>query len=1357
MNNSFQDTFSYKLIYVFGINSKSHEGLLKIGEATISGISSFHLINDNSEELNKAAKLRIDDYTKTAGINYELFYTTLAITNDNKPFRDNDVHAVLKRSNIIQPKQKLNGALEWFKTDLSTVKKAINAVKQGKTSLHPSEVTKGKTPIIFRPEQKEAISKTIKQFSVRGKEKNANAHMLWNAKMRFGKTLSALEVVKQMNFSKTLIITHRPVVKHGWFEDFDKIFYDNRQFTFGSKTFGSNLEKLIDLSKKDNIKYVYFASIQDLRGSSLVGGKYDKNNELFQTKWDFIIIDEAHEGTQTSLGNEVIQTLIESTNKTKTLYLSGTPFNLLSAESKQTFKEDEVYTWDYVMEQRAKLDWVEKYFGDSNPYESLPKMNIFTYDLGKIITDSKYQDIEDTAFNFKEFFRVWTGDAELDKANPNDKVEVGSFVYERDIVKFLDLLVESGEHNYPFSSQEYRDNFRHTLWMIPGVKEARALSRLMRNHRVFQHFDIVNVAGDGDEEVRSDDAYNMVMTAISEKPEETRTITLSCGRLTTGVSIPAWSAVFMLSGSSSTSASSYLQTIFRVQTPATIGSKTKTNCYVFDFAPDRTLKMVAEAGNLSVKTGAINDNKMQMGEFLNFCPVIAISGSEMRAYSTDNMLVQLKRALVDRVAKNGFDDRHLYNDRLLQLTDVEVQKFQELKRILKASKATKTEGDILINDQGVDAELREAIKKEQSKKELTEEEKARLEERRRKLRERSSAIAILRGIAIRIPLMVYGADIDINQKIDVDNFPKLIDEKSWEEFMPKGVTKEKFSEFSKYFDNEIFVEAGLKIRRQAKAADELPPLERVEAIANIFATFKNPDRETVLTPWRAVNMHMGETLGGANFYDEKYENMLKIDLNSSTRWIDKKDIVKNTFNIESKVLEINSKSGLYPLYAAVSIYQDVKYKGRIKNIKTLWQDILRDNIFVICRTEMAAAITRRTLKGFKNDSEFKTNIIVLEDIVNQMTTQYKNNYSELISLIKSNKTWQRGEGIMKFNAVVGNPPYQSEAKQQIYTDFYLLSRELGEVVSLIFPTGWQEPKTANNLSKLNNEAIKKDKQIVFIDNRQNVFPGITGAEWTNFILWKKGYDNELDGAQLIFTNGNNEEEIVLPIKKTDIEKPIEIVNLAKIIKKDKNFESMTKIVSSLKPYGLRTDFLNNPSKYGLPMYNINKKYDTDIKIYGLLDRRQSQVYISNDYPLPNRTDSLNSYKVFVGKAWGNWSDNYLGGAYSDIIVGSPLEICTENFLEIGNFSEKNTALKMAKYLMTRFTRALLFLNKFSQDNSKDKFKSIPIQDFTEKWWSESIDEIEENLFNKYNVPENIRTFIRKNVQRKTEENIINKV
>ncbi len=777
MAKVFENTFSYKLIYVFGIDSETHKGLLKVGDATINNVSNINLIKDNSDELNKAAILRIDQYTKTAGIKYKLFYTTLAITNKNKLFRDYDVRDVLIRSNIEQPKKELNGAMDWFRTDLETVKKAIQAVKNGNKSLRPGEISEGRTPIIFRPEQNEAINQTLKQFRSKNVEKETNAHMLWNAKMRFGKTLSALEVVKQMSFNKTLIITHRPVVKHSWYEDFDKIFYDNKTYLYGSKTQGETLKNLKKLSKDRKNSFVYFASIQDLRGSALVGGKFDKNDEIFEMEWDFIIVDEAHEGTQTSLGNEVIQKVIQSTKKTKTLYLSGTPFNLLSPISKQTFKENEVYTWDYVMEQRAKLDWVQKHFGDSNPYESLPKMNIYTYDLANIISNNQYKDVEDTAFNFKEFFRVWTGDAEIDRPKPTDKVKIGFFVYEKDIKNFLDLLVQYGEHNYPFSTNEYRDNFRHTLWMVPGVKEAKALSALMKEHKVFQHFNIVNVAGEGDEEVKSDDALKMVLNAISDKPDETRTITLSCGRLTTGVSVPAWSAVFMLSGSSSTSASSYLQTIFRVQTPAIIGSKMKTNCYVFDFAPDRTLKMIAEAGQLSTKVGAVNDDKTRMGEFLNFCPVIAVDGSEMKPYSTENMLVQLKRALVDRVARNGFDDRHLYNDKLLQLTDIEVAKFQELKKILKASKATKSDGDILINDQGLDAEVREAIEKRQNKKQLSPEEKAALEERMKKLRERSSAIAILRGIAIRIPLLVYGADIDVNQRIDVNSFPGLVDYK----------------------------------------------------------------------------------------------------------------------------------------------------------------------------------------------------------------------------------------------------------------------------------------------------------------------------------------------------------------------------------------------------------------------------------------------------------------------------------------------------------------------------------------------------------------------------------------------------
>ena len=171
--------------------------------------------------------------------------------------------------------------------------------------------------------------------------------MLWFAKMRFGKTLSALQVVKDHDFTRTLILTHRPVVDKGWFEDFGKIFYDTPKFSYGSKNQGNKFATLERECTNGNFKYIYFASMQNLRGSELVGGNFDKNDEIFSTDWDFIIIDEAHEGTQTELGKNVLAELRKE--ETKILLLSGTPFNLLD-----NYKEDEIYTWDYVMEQKPK-------------------------------------------------------------------------------------------------------------------------------------------------------------------------------------------------------------------------------------------------------------------------------------------------------------------------------------------------------------------------------------------------------------------------------------------------------------------------------------------------------------------------------------------------------------------------------------------------------------------------------------------------------------------------------------------------------------------------------------------------------------------------------------------------------------------------------------------------------------------------------------------------------------------------------------------------------------------------------------------------------------------------------------------
>lgn len=1348
-SENFQPSFEYKLIYIFRINDKNHIGYLKIGDATIHSSKSFDQLTPNSHDLNYTAKKRIDEYTATAGIIYELLYTEIAVYRNNDSnskkfnkilaFRDHDVHSVLKRSGIVNKHFDTNKTQnEWFKCDLETAKLAIKAVKEGKSALDNSSISFDKNPIIFRPEQMEAIDKTLKQFK-------KGDRMLWNAKMRFGKTLTALEVAKRSSFCRTIIITHRPVVSDGWYEDFSKIFYDTDKYEFGSKVYGKSINELINSGKN----FVYFASMQDLRGSEQVGGNFDKNNIIFKLNWDFVVVDEAHEGTKTKLGQSVLQAVIKPEDKehvTKTLELSGTPFNLLV-----DYEDNEIYTWDYIMEQEAKQEWALHHFGDSNPYEELPKMNIYTYHLEE--TFKNYMDLEDKAFNFREFFRTWTGDINKDYEKMPDGVLIGNFVHENDIRNFLKLICfKSEKNNYPFSTEEYRSYFRHTLWMLPGVKEAKAFSKLLKADPIFSQFEIINVAGDGDEEIDSNNALDAVRKAMGENPDETYTITLSCGRLTTGVSVPEWTAVMMLAGSYSTQASQYLQTIFRVQTPANINGKIKENCYVFDFAPDRTLKMVAESVQLSQRGMGSQSAEFRLQKFLNFCPVLSITETGMKEYKVSYLLQELKKAYAERVVRNGFDDAKLYNDELLKLNDIDLKEFERLKGILGSTPNQEKTKQIDINSEGFTEEEYEKIKKieKKPKKELSEKEKQQLDELKRKRKERDSAISILRGISIRIPLLVYGADVPINKNITIEEFPSFVDDTSWKEFMPNGVTKEDFKKFSKYYDKDIFVASTFRIRFIAKSADELEPTERVQKISQLFSTFKNPDKETVLTPWRVVNMHLSETIGGYCFWNEDFSNVI-----DNPREVVNKSITKSVFSKEGKVLEINSKTGLYPLYVTYSFYREFcKEIGEreltFEKKKSIWNKVLENNVYIICKTPMAKQITRRTLLGY-------TNGVINAHAFDDLITQMKDKQNQLIKKIKTPSFWNKGENEMKFNAVVGNPPYQGTNHQQIYPNFYLSSIKIGEVVSLIFPISWQEPKNANNLARLNNPEIKSDKQIIFIDNRQNVFPGISGAEWVNIILWKKGYNNNLDGSQSILTNGSNRQVIKLLCEKEKLKKPKEIIELAKIVMKKKPFVSIMKITSVRKPYGLSTDVIRIDDEKIYKKYNISKIYkdkqkEDDIKIYaksGLL------LYVPKNYSFPKVSPALFKFKVFIPYAWGNMSEKSgLGGAFSDIIIASPGEACTETYLESGVFDSFETAQKHAKYLMTKFCRALLYINKFSQ-HSTSSWAAIPIQDYYEEWWNETIEKIDEHLFDKYCIPEEVRKFVINNLQTKNESNIVN--
>lgn len=1341
-NISFENVFSYKLIYILAINDEAHEGLLKIGDATLKTDQPIEKLIPNCSLLNKSAKKRIETYTNTAGIDYKLLYTQLAVKKEKDKidkkdklvaFRDYEVHNVLKASNI-KP-EKLVKSREWFRVDLETAKKAIEAVINNEKNLLKKDI-KAHTPIIFRPEQEEAIDKTVKLFT--STKKKEFSKMLWNAKMRFGKTVSALEVIRQCKFNKTIIITHRPVVDKGWEEDFNKIFYNEKNFIYGSKK-DSSLKELI-VSKK---KFVYFASIQDLRNSKTVGGIYDKNDDVFDTEWDLVIVDEAHEGTTTALGDEVIKRLVKSnsSHNTKFLALSGTPFNIIDEYN----DEKCVYTWDYIMEQDSKEKWSENHFGDSNPYEELPKMHIYTYNLGELLK-TKY--VEDKAFNFKEFFRAWTGNIKIDLKQMPKNANIGDFVHENDIISFLNLITKKdSQNNYPFATEKYRDLFRHTLWMVPGVKEAKALSELMKSHPVFGStaFKIVNVAGDGDSEEENKDALNLVKTAIKEAGTEGYTITLSCGKLTTGVTIREWTAVMMLAGSYSTSASTYLQTIFRVQSPCNLNGKIKTDCYVFDFAPDRALKVIAESVNISTKPGRINSEEKQkiLGAFLNYCPVISLEGTKMKELSTSRLLQRVKRVYAEKAIKNGFDDDSLYSDELLKLQNVDVEKFKGLQKILEQTKSLGKTKQIDINKQGLTDEEYEELerlekKQKKNKKELTPEEKEELERRKEILNNKAIAKSILRSISIRIPLLIYGANIAFNEDITIENLTELVDDVSWQEFMPKGVTKDLFKEFIKYYDKEVFIVAGLKIRDIVKSADNLPILERIKEITKLFSYFKNPDKETVLTPWRVVNMHMSDCLGGYDFFDEEHLEEI-----SEPRLVNRGQVTKDIFDKkDTHILEVNSKTGLYPLYMTYSIY---RYKlERLKAVKNeistedennLWIETVKNNIFVICKTKMAKYITNRTLLGYKqidSNSKIGINAHCFDDLLKSMTDKPES----FIKRIQRVSFWlNEGNGIMKFDAIVGNPPYMimdggaKASAKPIYNYFIESSKKVEpKYMSFIIPTRWYtggkglDDFRKSMLNDKHMELIHDYLTPEYIFSNTNIRGGVC------YFLWNKNYNNEVDLIRVV-THQN--EKIISDIKRKFKIKEVDIfirdahaIAILDRILKEKNIDFMTNYISSRKPFGIDGNFTESE------LFLSDKNELANIECYG---KAKSIGYIKKD-DVKNHKDWISVWKVYM--PYVNNIGTELNDDNQNTFIGEPNSVCTETFLVAGAELNLNKyeCIALSKYLRSKFARFLHSLAKTSHHATAKTYQFVPLQDFSDKSdidWSKSIAEIDQQLYAKY--------------------------
>ena len=1318
MNNTFTLPLKSRLIYVFAIADKQHAGCLKIGETTLGDVD-LAFTPPNSPLLNEAARTRIDQYTKTAGISYELLHTELAICDrdgQRQTFTDKQVHRVLERSGV--KRKEFAGASEWYLCDLGTAKRAITATKEGKASLQAEEVTSDDNPIILRPEQREAVERTLKQFR-RGNQ------MLWNAKMRFGKTLCALRVAREMGVGRTIIITHRPAVDEGWFEDFGKTFYDRPDWHYGSRGKGESFASLQRLASQGK-KYVYFASMQDMRGSKEVGGKFDKNNEVFSTAWDLVIVDEAHEGMQTELGKAVLEQLIG--RKTKTLRLSGTPFNLLDDH-----KENEVFTWDYVMEQKAKRDWEIDHLGDTNPYASLPTLHIYTYDLGRLM--GEYSD-EEKAFNFREFFRTRSD---------------GSFVHDGDIDHFLSLLTTDDEDSlYPYSNDAFRKIFRHTLWVLPGIRAAKALSRKLKEHPVFGFFRVVNVAGDGDADEESRDALELVSQAIGKDPDETYTITLSCGRLTVGVSVKPWTGVLMMAGSHSTSAASYMQTIFRVQTPYAHNGRMKTDCYAFDFAPDRTLRVLAEAAKVSRGAGRQSGgDRVVLGDLLNFCPVIAVEGSKMKRYKVEMLLAHLKRARIERVVRGGFENGDLYNDELLKLTEVDLQEFDGLKGIIGKTKAMPKMGDIAINRQGLANEqyAEEVIPGKKKGQRPASEEQKRLEDLKARGDQRLEAISILRVISIRMPLMLYGAEMkDEDKELTIDNFVNLVDERSWEEFMPRGVTKQVFRRFKRYYDPDIFREAGKRIREMARMADKFTIEERISRLAGIFAAFRNPDKETVLTPWRVVNMHLGDSLGGYCFMDESYSFFL-----DAPRYIARKGITSEVFHPGSVILEINSKSGLYPLYATYSIYRarldEVRARyGEVDRTTALmlWDRTLEENILVVCKTPMARSITMRTLRGFRQAT---VHAEYYPDLIENITSDPNG----VVDTLRSGKKFWKisNDENMKIDAIIGNPPYQMTVEgngraKPVYHLFIDLASQLSQRVSLITPARYLfnagfTPTEWNN--KMLNDV--HFRVVAYKANSTEIFPtvGIAGGVAIMFRDAKQNF-----GKIGTFKAYPELDTIADKVGARQEQSLVEIIYAESSYRFDTSKPEVERLV---------LERLNGDKKIisnvfdKLPDFFFEEQRPGTVGFYGRTTGGRCFRYA--DKNLFGEHPNLDKHKVIVPESNGS-------GAIGEVpctpiigtpIIGEPLIGATQTFLTIGAFDTRAEAEACLKYVKTKFARTLLGILKVTQHNPKDTWRLVPLQDFTNRSdidWTQRVSDIDRQLYRKYALSESEIAFIEEKVR-----------
>lgn len=1413
MSNITQNIKSFKAVYpqIYSYilpNREQNNGSQKIGYT-------------EKEDVDK----RILQQVKTAAFSeeYTKLWSSPAFFDDGKEsFMDKTFHKFLIKKGI---ERKINLGEEWFYFNGEPLKSKELFDLFRKEGFLALQKNNKKQEYTLRFEQEDAVKKAIEYF-----EKNEKGEFLWNAKPRFGKTLASYDLAKRLNATKVIIVTNRPAIANSWFDDYE-MFIDG--YAFISET--SSLDNRPTINREQYIStkpikpQFTFLSLQDLKGSKYFGGKFEKLRWVADLQWDLLIIDEAHEGIETSKTKSAFDYI----ERKHTLHLSGTPFKALANEK---FEKEAIYNWTYLDEQKIKQIELEE--GESGEHTDMPDLRLFTYRISQMTTNQVNEGIDienenfDYAFDLNEFFRA------------KDK----KFIRENEVKEFLTNL--TANKKYPFSTPELREELKHTFWYVGNrVESVKALEKLLKDDSIFKDYEIIVAAGDGksfeeeENDIRGNEkSFEKVKKAIREND---KTITLSCGQLTTGVTIKEWSAVLMLTDIKSPSL--YMQAAFRAQNPykEIRGGELfmKKSAYLFDFAPTRVLEIYDQFANgLNPKAvkGEITekDREGNIQELLNFFPVISedVNG-EMIELDAEKVLTFPNALAASEIVNARFMTNLLFNDSLKgvfnfpkeveeilnkmpeeknkraqktnstldlddarKVNDNKTAKINENTEIILGEKIFKTNTERVVENllnnnsnqisaqelvetfsqvsepliakykevyKSTQAETNEITKQLQEKVKLIAEEynnseikdssvlKQKLIETieddfvKNKVAQKEEEVVAkvqktkedeirdrLRSFTRTIPMFIMANSS--KGEITIDNFDLELDDQDFVELT--SITKEEFHKLRDGFDYE---ENGLrksfqgvfhKYRFNASIAEFRL---KKDQLANYFTTEEDifeliPNQKTnqIFTPKKVVQMMINKL--------EEHDPSL------FTR-------------TDSTFIDLYMKSGMYITEIVKKLFNNTrkKYQSDDECLK----HILEHQVFGLAPTPILQGITQSYIFGFDTQNKISRKNFIQHDLIPEAQQDIaKQKLQELFNLKKD----------MKFDAVVGNPPYDNSIdgynrKETIYQYFYDSAEGISEKYCLISPARFLFnaglTKKTWNLKMLNNPHLSV---IYYNPNSDELFQNTDIKGGVAAVLYDRNKkfgpiksfipddilrkiashfeaNPEINLPSIIFGGRsdlkfNDEFLKEYPNSITDRlsqiqEKHPEVINLGP----NEEYELKSSTLEVL-PYAFKSEKPNDSNEY--------------FRIFGLINGKRVYRWIEKIYMTPrySKENNIEKWKVFVPESNGSGS---FGETLSTPTVGEPSDSSTPTFISFGAFDTTDEANNASKYIRTKLVRSLLGILKITQHNPKSNWSYIPIQDFSNKSeidWSKSISEIDQQLFKKYKLSKEEIAFIEENVQ-----------